>query len=463
MKLTTAHTYPSNTSATAEGSNLYRQYFIAVCAFYLVMAGVLAVMVQYGVMDEDFHLEYSRPFVKFGFNTTTLYRHVPPTGVSSHLWFAFWMWLFPGINFIGLRLITCAALLLLAGVTCLNFRAMSVTSQQKILAVSLFMLVCPYFFLSVSTVMTEGPALLFLFAGLLLLALSRFERLLPFFMGSLLLGLTTIARFYYIPLLPTLFIVLLLSDWQRYDFKTIIKDRLLFYAAIGVSLLPLIGLILLWGGLTPPFFEQWSKLRSGVSFNAFRPLSALAIMGVYVAPFVLLNVSRTSASLIRAIAISLPLALVLALLQINLFHDSLSVNDVFSGPIEHGLAWIESRGPLAFGAGLFVVYSLSLLCLVIVIQKLLYFIQTRDFSDKGLVFSVVFVGAFITSQAFVGGNHPFFDRYLIHPWPFIGYIIVRLFPQFLNPRTYLVLAAYTTLSVMILIKWGINIAYDPRF
>ena len=439
------------------------RYFIAVCAFYLLIAGTLAVLVQYGVMDEDFHLENIRPFVQSGLNRSTLYHFVPPTGVGSHLWFAFWMWLFPGITFVGLRVTTCAALLVLAGCTYFQLKTVSVTTQYTILATSLFMLVCPYFFLSVSTVMTEGPALLFLFAGSLLLLISRLERLLPFFLGCLLLGLTTIARFYYIPLLPTLFIVLLLSDWKKYGFTAILKDRLLFYVAIGVSLLPLAGLILLWGGMTPPDFEQWSKLRSGVSFNALRPLSALAIMGVYVAPFVLLNVHWQSASVLRTAGIAVFIALILALFHVNFFHDSLSVNDVFSGPIEHSLAWMESRGTLAFCGGLFLVYSLSFLSIAIVMQQLFGFILRQYFSDAGLVFSVVFVGAFIASQAFVGGNHPFFERYLVHPWPFMGYIIVRLFPQFLNPRTYFVLAAYTTLSVMIVLKWGIDMAYYPRF
>ena len=431
-------------------------YFIAICAFYLLTACILALLVNYGVMDEDFHLENIRPFVQSGLNRSTLYHFVPPTGVGSHLWFAFWMWLFPGITFVGLRVITCATLLGLAGCAYVQLRTVSVALQYTILASTLFMLVCPYFFLSVSTVMTEGPALLFLFAGLLLLLVSRFQQILPFFLGCLLLGLTTIARFYYIPLLPALFVVLLLSDWQQYDFKTLTKTRWLFYAAIGVSLLPLVGLIWLWGGLTPPYFEQWSKLRSGISFNALRPLSALVLTGVYVAPFVLLNVSWTSKLFLRALFIAGLLSLVLALLQINLFHDPSSVDDVTSGPVEHTLQLIKARSDIGMTFGLFVIYSLSFLSLAIVTQQLFGFIVRKDFSDKGLVFSVVFVAGFIASQAFVGGNHPFFERYLVHPWPFMGYIIVQLFPNFLNPRTYFVLAAYTTLSVMILVKWGIH-------
>lgn len=432
------------------------RFFIAICAFYLVIAGTLAVLVQYGVMDEDFHLENIRPFVQSGVNRSTLYHFVPPTGVGSHLWFAFWLWLFPGLNFVGLRVITCAALLVLAGCTYFQLKTVSVALQQTILATSLFMLVCPYFFLSVSTVMTEGPALVFLFAGALLLLVSRFRRLLPFFLGCLFFGLTTIARFYYIPLLPTLFIVLLLSDWEKYGFRAILKERLLFYVAIGVSLLPLAGLILLWGGLTPPYFEQWSKLRSGISLNALRPLSALAITGIYVAPFVLLNVRWEWPSVLRMAGIAVFTALGLAVFRVNLFHDSSSVDDVFSGPIEHSLDWIGSRGTLIFNGGLLIVYGLSFLSLAIIIQQLFRFVLRKDFSDEGLVFSVIFVGAFIAAQGFVGGNHPFFERYLVHPWPFIGYILVRLFPHFLNPRTYFVLAAYTTLSVMILAKWGIH-------
>ncbi|MFD2937132.1 hypothetical protein [Spirosoma flavum] len=458
MTLSTTQTHFSNISVITRDNKLYRQYFLAIWAFYLLIASLLAILVRYGVMDEDFHLAASRSFANFGVNPTTLSNHVPPTGVASHIWFALWIWLFPGINYIGLRLITCAGIAILAGCTFVQLKNISVVSQRKIVAVSLFMLAFPYFFLSVSTVMTEGPALLCLFAGLLLLFVSRLQHLLPFFLGCLLLGFTTIARFYFIPLLPALVIVLLLSHWRRYvqhGFKSIGAAKVLMYLAIGVSLLPLVGLIFLWRGLTPPAFNQWSILRSGISFNAFRPFSTLAITGVYIAPVVLLNISLTSALLVRTLSIALCLALILAVCEINLFHDSLSVSNVFSGPIEHSLAWIKSKGDMALYMGLFTIYSLSLFSLAIVIKWTFYYIRKKDFSDKGLLFSVVFVFFFVVSQAFVGGNHPFFERYLFHPWPFIGYIIVSMFPGFLNVRTYLALAAYTLLSVIILTKWGI--------
>ena len=459
MKLSTAYSHSSGISATTDRGKPYRQYFLISCVFYLVAAGILAILVQFGVMDEDFHLGSTLPFARDGVNLTTLYRHVPPTGVASHIWFAFWLWLIPGINYIGLRLTICVALLLLAGLAYEQLKAYPVESQRKLLAVSLFMLVCPYFFLSVSTIMTEGPGLVFLFAGLLLIRWSRLERLIPFFLGCMLLGLATIARFYYIPLLPALAILLLLTDWELYmkqGFTHVLANKWLLYVCIGIALLPLVGLIVLWGGLTPPLFQQWSKLRSGISFNALRPLSALALTGMYAAPFVLLNVSWTSKLFLRTLLVVLLVALLLAALQINLFHDPSSVNDVTSGPIEHTLQLIQARSDLAFGAGLFVVYSMSFLTIALAIQQLFRLLRTEGFADRGLVFSVLFVAFFIGSQAFVGGNHPFFERYLIHPWPFLGYILVALFPGFLNPRTYLVLAAYTTLSVLILVKWGIQ-------
>ncbi|WP_460969375.1 hypothetical protein [Spirosoma migulaei] len=277
----------------------------------------------------------------------------------------------------------------------------------------------------------------------------------PFFLGCLLLGITTIARFYYIPLLPVVFIVLVLTDWEyyvQYGLKDVLVKRGLLYMAIGISLLPLVGLILLWGGLTPPAFHQWSKLRSGVSFNALRPFTAFALTGIYLTPIVLVNAHWQSKALIRTVLIGVLAALLLTLFRVNFFHDSSSVDDVFSGPIEHGLAWIEARGELALKLALFVVYSLSFISLGIIIEQISTYIRAKDYTDKGLVFSIVFVLFFIVSQAFVGGNHPFFERYLIQPWPFIGYILVQLFPGFLNGRTYLILIAYTILSVLILVK-----------
>ncbi|GAB2578988.1 hypothetical protein [Spirosoma areae] len=459
MKSTTAHLRASDLPAIADGNKTYRQYFLFLCVFYLLLASLLAVLVQYGVMDEDFHLAASRPFASTGVNATTLYRHVPPTGVASHLWFAFWMWLFPSLNYVGLRLITCGALMLLAGAAYWHMKTISAALQRKVLAVSWFMLVSPYFFLSVSTVMTEGPALLFLFAGLLLLLISRCQNLAAFFLACLLLGFATIARFYYISLLPSVFVMLFLSDWQRYvkyGFKDVTIRRVVPYLFIGLSLLPLAGLIVLWGGLTPPLFEQWSKLRSGVSFNALRPLSALVITGVYIAPVVLVNVAWRSKAFLRIGSTALVAALILAGPGVNLLHDSSSVDDVYSGPIEHTLIWMKSGGDWALSLGLFLVYSLSFLTMGLVIRGITDLIRRKNFADKGMQFSVAFVFFFLVSQAFVGGNHPFFERYLIHPWPFIGYVLVGLFPAFFNPRTYVVLAAYTTLSVMILVKWGIQ-------
>jgi hypothetical protein len=435
----------------------YRQFFIGICVLYLLIAGLLALQARYGVMDEDFHLEASEAFAKGGVNLTTLYRHIPPTGVASHIWFALWMRLFPGIDYIGLRLITCAALLVLAGITYVHLKTRSTVSQKKVLAASWFMLVCPYFFVGVSTIQTEGPALIFLFSGLLLLSSSGLYRTFPFLLGCLFLGITTIARFYYIPLLPALFIVLVVSDWEQYlqaGFKKVVSDRGLLYASIGIGLLPLAGLVLLWGGFTPPLFHQWSKLRSGVSFNQLRPISAFLITGLYISPFVLANLLQGSKLLMRAGAITLPLALILAIFQVNLFHDPSSVNDVFSGPIEHAIGWMESRGMWGLILGLFAVYSVSLFSMSVFIEQVVIYVRLHGLTDKGLLFSIAFVSFFILSQAFIGGNHPFFERYLIHPWPFLGYILIQVSPAFFKARNYLLLAAYTLFSVLILLKWG---------
>lgn len=456
MKLSTAESNLSHVPVNTD-TKAYRRYFLASCLTFLVVAAVLAVLVRWGVMDEDFHLESSKPFALLGVNGTTLYNHVPPTGVSSHIWFAFWIWLIPGITYVGLRLITCAFLAVLAVWVYVQMKEFSGATQKKILAASLFMLSFPYFFLSTSTVMTEGPSFVFLFAGLLLLALSRLERLLPFFLGCLLLGITTISRFYYIPLLPALAVVLFLSDWRSFaqqGIKSITTHKVLLYLSIAVSLLPLVGLIVLWGGLTPPGFHQWSKLRSGISFNAFRPVSCLALLSIYMAPAVLVNVNWRLKRTLFACLLSLSMALVLALGKVNLFHDSSSVDDVFSGPIEHTVGWLMAKGNLMVYLGLFGMYSVGLTSVIIVVERLTHNSRQTDFWDNSLLFSLAFVVFFIGAQAFVGGNHPFFDRYLGHPWPFLGYILVCIFPKFINLRTSFVLAAYTVVSVLLLIKWG---------
>jgi len=429
-----------------------------ICLFYVLIAGAFAIWVHYGVMDEDFHLSASQSFADGGVNRSTLYHHLPPTGVASHIWFALWLRLFPGISYIGLRLISCIALGVLAVFTFFQLKTSRVVSQKTVLAATLFMLAFPYFFLSVSTLMTEGPSLLFLGAGLLFLFTSRFQHLLPFGLGCLLLGLTTIARFYFIPLLPTLFIVLFLSDWQQYRQTGLLYRpgrRVLMYIFIVISALPLGGLILLWGGLTPPGFNQWSELRLGISFNPFRPFSALAMVGVYTAPFVFVNVDWRSELFSRKVLVACLIAFLLALLRVNLFHDRLSISTVYSGPIEHGLAWLQAKYDLLLSLGLFFLYGAGLSSLVLITQRLTASINNRNLPDKGLVFSLVFVILFLLSQAFVGGNHPFYDRYLIHPWPFIGYVLASLVPTFLNARTYLVVAAYTVFSILILTKWGI--------
>ncbi|AUD04360.1 hypothetical protein [Spirosoma pollinicola] len=459
MKLSTAPANLPDVSRTTNENKAYAWYFAAISAVYLIIAAGLAVRVKWGVMDEDFHLESSKPFAQFGINYTTLYNHVPPTGVSSHFWFAFWLWLFPGIDYIGLRLITCAGLALLVGLIYFYLRTISVDSQRKILGASLFMLAFPYFFLSVSTVMTEGPSYIFLFASLLILAVSRLRQLPLFFLACVLLGCTTVSRFYFIPLLPALFVVLFVADWEQYNQQGAVNElgrKLLRYLFIAVGILPLVGLAIIWGGLTPPAFHQWSKLRSGISFNTFRPLSTFILIGIYVAPIVLVNVYWKAKGLLRSVGIGVAVALILALVNVNLFHDSSSVNDVTSGPVEHTLAWLISRGELAYRAGLFMFYSLSFISMAVIIPWIVDFVKAKDYSDKALVYSIAFVVLFVISQAFVGGNHPFFERYLTHPWPFLGYILVCMFPRFLTTRTYLALGVFTVFSVFMLIKWGVQ-------
>ena len=454
MLLTAPRRYVFTVLLRADKSEFYSLSFLFLCVSYLATAGVLALVVHYGVMDETFHLVYSKPYVDSGINLTTLYHHVPPTGVSSHLWFAGWMWLMPTITYTGLRLTTCLAILLLACVMYLSLSGIGTALQKKVLTASAFMFASPYFFLSVSAVMTEGPSLVFLFAGLLLLFISRFEHLGFFLLGCVLLGVATVARFYFIPLLPALLVVLLLTDYKKhgFDYQRVTCRRLLFYGCVCLGLIPLIGLILLWGGLTPPSFNQLSDLKSGVGFNATRPISVLAIIGAYITPVVLVNTGWNS-RLWPPIGVALAVALVLVVCRVNVFHTTALGTTVFSGLIEHGLFWIreKSGSDLLFCLSLFAVYSFTLFSLFIVVRHAVDFIQLDRFADKGMVFSLAFVLFFVLVQAFVGGNHPFFERYLIHPWPFMGYVLVGLFPRWFNVRSFFILATYTGLAVAILV------------
>lgn len=294
-------------------------------------------------------------------------------------------------------------------------------------------LIFPYSAMASATLLTEGPGLLFALTGVLAWteAASRPTRittasLLMLIIGGLSIGVAVTCRQYFMALLPAAAVLALILLKNRPS-----DQRSRWLGGVLVSLtfaaIPVILLVLAWRGVTSPGIAtgaSYSAHHAAAGFALFRPFVVMLFAAIYLVPYSF--PAMWHASLKRR----WPALLSAFLVGIVGAHFRNSFLDL---GLLHTLVTAASRIP-AGGAVLFWLIASVATYNAIAVGSLLWDERLQLRTCIPAVFALLVIVFFIAEQFGVGGNIPFYDRYVLQLAPFLGPIGFWLFPKFTWPR-----------------------------
>jgi hypothetical protein len=397
---------------------------IAVSALSFVLA------VQAPVFDDLSNLQDVLRYSKQALSIDTLKQHVNPAGPFAYIWIALvgkllggQLWSFRLANaltmsmFGGVLLGLCRWYPFVCSATCLLF-------------------VNPYLPLASATILTEVPSLLLLISGTMLWLQgiseqgdartkgNQFRSAAKLLVGGVLLGLSITGRQYYLVVLPAMAVVVLvvfMIGSQR-------PSRLGVVATLAggfFAALPIIGLFTIWGGLTPPNMQEaisYSDSTAKIGLNPLRPVTTILYIGFYVLPVLILQRDMQLRVLLWLASFAIILA---GLIVLVVPQDYLWCAPKLShacGPISSLYNIVVSKAPrlapLYNGLIAFVGVSGFLLFL-----RSAWLARSSIAKAPPIIFALVFLLSFVIEQVFVGGNIPFYERYILQISPILGLML----------------------------------------
>jgi hypothetical protein len=420
---------------------------ILVFALNLLSAGLFIVRVDRPIFDDPFNYYDVRNYAVHGFNTTSLLSHRNPPGPTSFVWMAAAVRLLGGNELRDARFAVLFSWVLLgAGVFLL---ARTTKSPEHWYAALLALLVYPHAVLATASLLTEGPALLFGLLGALLW--TKFaereyagRKTLALGLAScLLMGLAVTCRQYCLALFPSA-AVLCLQHWR--NFKGRGRQELLWSASallfFLVGLLPIALLAFVWKGFSSPGMAtgaSYEMYKAAVGMNLTRPLITSMYVLMYLLPLTFPLMVRITGSLRWW---TLLVAVAGGVLAGRFF--SILLNP---GPLKTAVGFaqrIAGVGSLVLGL-LFAaaIYNAA------AVGRELWCRRATLLDQPSVLFGVAMILFYVGEQIGVGGNIPFYDRYVLLVAPFMGLVAFALLPRLDKPRL-LALAALSLLSHFVL-------------
>ena len=408
----------------------YRGLSILLLVLNMLSAATFIVVVPRPVYDDAPNFVDASRYAREGITVQSIRSHVNPTGPTSFIWMAAGVRLLGGNELRAARIAVLTSWLLLSGGILLA--AHSCGSSQLWYAALFTTLVFPHTMTATGTLMTEGPALmaatLGAFAWTASMAVPRMtaKGVTLALLGGVALGLAVTCRQYYLALLPAAALVALLQLRHRPA-----ENRSTWIHTVIGSLLfaatPIVILMLAWKGLSSPSmatgasYQQW---RAAAGLNLIRPLIASLYIGIYL---MLLTFPSPFRSRFARRWVTLTCALA-AGVGIAIFRERL----VQPGPL-HSLGKIA--GVLWHGEFLLVGIVAALAFYNSVAFVVLLWEKRAILSVNPLVlFSMFVVMFFVLEQLGVGGNIPFYDRYVLQLAPFLGIVVFHALPGLKAPR-----------------------------
>lgn len=438
-------------SAAEQGWNEKLSRLVAlVFALNMLSAALFIGMVNRQVYDEPYNIFDVHNYATRGISMETLLSHRNPPGPTGFLWMAAGVRLLGGDELRDARIATLISWILLAAGISIGVRY--IRFPQLWLGALLTALVFPHALETSATLLTEGPSLLFAVLGALgwiefasdpnttrgLIALGL--------LGGLSMGMAVTCRQYNLALLPAA-ALFALYQWGRPASSQ--KPRWAFGAILSLALavVPVLLMVLVWKGVSSPgmatgtsYDHMW---KATVGLNLRRPLVVAFYAAAYLVPLTFPAMFRMKASR------RLPTLFVAVLGGAIIAHfDSLFLQP---GPL-NSLIRFASRVPHA-GTVCFAVIAIVVLYNAISFCSLLWEQRQALLSCAPAVFALLVIVFFVAEQIGVGGNLPFYDRYVLQLAPFLGLIAFAVLPRLTTARVF-ALAGLSVLSHVMLWRFA---------
>ena len=419
-----------------------RRFFILLFVLNVISAALFIGFVNRPVYDDPFNIFDVHNYASRGLSVDTFLSHRNPPGPTGFLWMAAGVRLLGGEELRAARIAILVSWILLAAGILVGARYSRF--PQLWYGAMISTLVFPHAVEATATLLTEGPSLLFAVLGVLAWTefASRPDVTPGVFslgiLGGLSMGLAVTCRQYNLALLPAAVCFALYQRRKRGSGKEL-RWLVSVILSLALAVVPALVMILVWKGISSPGMAtgmSYKNWKAGVGLNFFRPLLASFYTVVYLVP--LSFPAMTMQQLKPAMRWRTLLVASLGGLAAAMFGASL----LQPGPLRT-LVHSASRVP----AGEFMVLGLIAGVTIINTVALCNFLWNERviiFSNPLMIFALLVVVFFIAEQLGVGGNLPFYDRYILQVAPFLGTIAFSLLPRLTYPR----LAALVALSIV---------------
>ena len=402
-------------------------------ALNLLSAALFIARVNRPVYDDGFNIYDVHQYAVRGLSLDSLRSQRNAPGPTSFIWMSLAVRLIGGNELRDARIGAFLSWLLLG--MALLFGARFSRNPELWYGALLALLVFPHAVEAASTVLTEGPALFFALVGALAWtefvsrADSSATTWLCGMLGGLFLGLAVTCRQYNLALLPA---AALVAAGQFRGRERRWAGRVL--VSLALSAVPVLLLISVWKGIANPSIESGTsynmmyKASTGLSLT--RPAIALLSVCFYLIPLAFPLMLRVPSTLRwRMLAIAAIVGLAAGHWNEELLQPG-PLNTIL-GIV--GRALHSQAIPLGFVAAVAAYNTLAL--------GLALWDQRNAFlSSPAAGFALLLVVFFVAEQFGVGGNIPFYDRYVLLVAPFLGVIAFAVLPTLDRLRVFVLIA-----------------------
>jgi hypothetical protein len=411
----------------------YLKPVVLMLVLNLISAALFIAFVNRPVFDDGFNIYDVHNYAAKGFSLDTIESQRNPPGPTSFAWMA------AAVRVIGgneLRDARVGALFswVLLGIG-IFFGGRFSRFPELWYAALLAALVFPHAVEAAATVLTEGPALFFAVIGAL--AWTEFvsranlgaRTFIIGIFGCLSMGVAVTCRQYYLALLPAAGL-LAAHQVTRTVWGTGEKWRWVMRALLSLCMgaVPVLLLVLAWKGISSPGMQGGTSYnmmyKAGAGWNFTRPVNAALYVGLYLLPLTFpLMLRMKSAQRWAAFAVA-----VLGGIAAGPFSGSLRQ----TGPLD---SVINAAARFPHGAKIvFVLIVVATIYNTIALVLVLWDQRKLVLSTPPVAFALLTVIFFLLEQFGVGGNIPFYDRYILQLAPFFGVIAFALLPTLDSAR-----------------------------
>jgi len=426
------------------------RFVVVVFALNVVSAALFIGMVNRQVYDEPYNIFDVHNYATRGLSMETLLSHRNPPGPTGFLWMAAGVRLLGGDELRDARVATLMSWILLAAGILIGVRHSRF--PQLWYGALLTTLVFPHALEASATLLTEGPSLLFAVLG----ALAWIEfasdpnttpRLFALaLLGGLSMGVAVTCRQYNLALLPAA-ALFVLYQWRSPAYREKRGWALNAILSVALAVVPVLLMVLVWKGISSPgmatgtsYDHMW---KATVGLNLTRSVVVAFYAAVYLLPLTFPAMFQMKLSLRRR-------AFLIAVLggAVVTYFNALFLQP---GPLNSLIRFVSRvpyGGTVLFAAiAVVVIYNAASACSLFWEQR-----QVLSLCAPAVLALLVMV-FFVADPIGVGGNIPFYDRYVLQLAPFLGVLAFAVLPRLTTGRV-LAFAGMSVLSHIMLWRFA---------